>query len=129
MFAPQTPSASTAAAGAKWSKAVLVITAALLLFLDFENMFFVVPTYRVVMAGVGATFSAPARLAISITHFGAVFFVACAVLLGFALVRERRGKTGAFSLALGSVALLATVYLGLVCTVYLDFARIAGRLH
>lgn len=112
-----------------WRNRLVIGTTGLLVFATIAHMYFVVPSYRRLMQGVGAAFSLPARLAISISHFALLIVGAGIVGVAIALRKERQGATGIFGAAVAFIGLLAAAYLALVSSVYADFARLAARLQ
>jgi hypothetical protein len=91
-------------------------------------MYLVVPTFRRVVQGAGVVLSAPARVAIGISHFGLAVFFLCVLGVGLAYQRDRKGHPGLLPAVLALVVILTAVYLGLVSWVYLDLARVMGRI-
>jgi hypothetical protein len=86
-------------------------------------MVLVVPVYRLLMAGWGATLGLPARLAVDVSRFGAVLMLAWAVAAALAWWKDRAAPGGRLTALFAVSALVFAVYLALVTSVYLDAAR------
>lgn len=114
--------------GGRSATILLGATTVVLLGVSVVQMYVLVPAYRRLLEGIGAVPSVPARAAIGVSHFGLLILVLLVANVGVGSVRELRGRTGAFAVALAVTALLLTIYLCLASAVYLDWAKIAARL-
>jgi hypothetical protein len=113
----------------RWPDALTRLLTALLLVTAAGQMFLVVPKYRRLLESLNVTPSAPARLAIALSHVGLAWFALGLLALGLARRKDRRGAAGVFATALVVAALLAAGYLALAGWVYWDVARIMGRIQ
>jgi type II secretory pathway component PulF len=89
------------------------------------HLLFVIPTFAAWMVGLGASFSAPTRVALGIGSYGWLPGVLLVAGLGALYVRARRApqERARFDFALAATTLALAAYVAVLSWAYIDVAR------